>query len=443
MSQVLRAPIDVDPTLDPRAAALTPTGLGPATFGPGALGGLDSPDVLGLDDSHDGLDDLDDLDDRTDGEWHARLAALSAIGSAVNHDPQTGEFRPEAWARLADSGLWALPVPRSAGGRGEGWEAFVGAFAAVAGTVDDVGLLLTAIAHAGAIRVLCTEGSDAQRARHLPALMAGGLGSTAFTEPTGGSDVARIRVTATPAGGGADPAAWRLSGQKAHITNAPQADVIVLLGRLAELAPRDLTLFVLAAGRPGLVLGPSEHMLGCSSSPTGDVVLDGVAVGPDDVLGRPGEGLAAAYRMFAFDRALYGLVAAARIRALVDWSLERTHSRHSFGVRLADHQLVQGRIADMYVASAVVSGVARDAVRAVLLGADDAALSASVAKLYATEQLVATSISALQLHGHSGYEDGRVSRTVADGLGTLIAGGTSDIQRKHIFAQLQHLRGLQ
>jgi alkylation response protein AidB-like acyl-CoA dehydrogenase len=173
------------------------------------------------------------------------------------------------------------------------------------------------------------------------------------------------------------------------------------------------------------------------------VVLDDVAIDAGDVLGTPGEGLAAAYRMFAFDRALYGLVAAARLGALVDWSLERTHSRRSYGVRLADHQLVQGRIADMYVASTVVGGVAREAVRAVLHDDGDAALSASVAKLYATEQLVTQSISALQLHGHGGYEDGRVSRTLADGLGTLIAGGTSDIQRKHIFAQLQHLRGLQ
>jgi alkylation response protein AidB-like acyl-CoA dehydrogenase len=431
MSQVLRAPIAVDPTIDPRAAALAPTGLAPRE-----LGGLDSPDVLGLEDA------LDVLHGRADGaaggEWYTRSAAVGAIGTAVNDAPQTGEFRPEAWQRLADSGLWTLPVPVSAGGRGEGWEAFVDAFAALAGNVDDVGLLLTAIAHAGAIRVLCTEGTDDQRARHLPVLMSGGLGSTAFTEPTGGSDVARIRATAHPSGAGG----WRLMGQKAHITNAPQADVIVLLGRIAPLAPRDLTLFVLDAGRPGLVLGPAEHMLGCASSPTGDVVLDDVAVDPGDVLGAPGEGLAAAYRMFAFDRALYGLVAAARIGALVDWSLERTHSRHSYGVRLADHQLVQGRIADMFVASTVVGGVARDAVRAVLDGAGDAALSASVAKLYATEQLVSASISALQLHGHSGYEDGRVSRTLADGLGTLIAGGTSDIQRKHIFAQLQHLRGL-
>jgi len=440
MSQVLRAPIEVDPTLDPRAAALTPTKLAPGELAPRVLGGYDSPDVL----------DLDRVLDEpgAGGEWHARLAALEAIGSTVNDAPQTGEFRPEAWRRLADSGLWRLPVPRSAGGCGEGWEAFVDAFATVAATVDDVGLLLTAIAHAGAIRVLCTEGTDDQRARHLPVLMAGGLGSTAFTEPTGGSDVARIRATARPAeaggpGGPGGPGGWRLSGQKAHITNAPQADVIVLLGRLAELAPRDLTLFVLDAGRPGLVLGPPEHMLGCASSPTGDVVLDDVAIGPGDVLGAPGEGLAAAYRMFAFDRALYGLVAAARIGALVDWSLERTHSRRSYGVRLADHQLVQGRIADMYVASTVVGGVAREAVRAVLHDDGDAALSASVAKLYATEQLVAASISALQLHGHGGYEDGRVSRTVADSLGTLIAGGTSDIQRKHIFAQLQHLRGLQ
>jgi alkylation response protein AidB-like acyl-CoA dehydrogenase len=439
MSQVLRAPTEVDPVdpvdgLDGRAAALGPT----------ALGGLDSPDVL-----DEVLDDV--LDDRDRGrrapaERRAGLAALGAIGRAVNDDPRTGEFRPAAWQRLADTGLWTLPVPRSSGGQGQGWEAFVESFAAVAAAVDDVGLLLTAIAHAGAIRVLCTEGTEAQRARHLPVLMAGGLGSTAFTEPSGGSDVARIKATATASAATATAdgtGAWRLSGQKAHITNAPQADVIVLLGRLAELAPRDLTLFVLDAGRPGLVLGPAEHMLGCSSSPTGDVVLDEVRVDADDVLGRPGEGLAAAYRMFAFDRALYGLVAAARIQALVDWSLERTHSRHSFGVRLADHQLVQGRIADMYVASSVVGGLAHDAVRAVLRGADDAALTASVAKLYATEQLVAASISALQLHGHSGYEDGRVSRTMADGLGTLIAGGTSDIQRKHIFAQLQHLRGLQ
>ncbi|HEV7762746.1 MAG TPA: acyl-CoA dehydrogenase family protein [Acidimicrobiales bacterium] len=427
MNQVLRAPIEVD-TLDGRAAALSPT----------ALGGLDSPDVL------------DDRGRRAPAERRAGLAALGAIGRAVNDDPHTGEFRPAAWQRLADTGLWTLPVPRTSGGQGQGWEAFVEAFAAIAGTVDDVGLLLTAIAHAGAIRVLCTEGTEAQRARHLPVLMAGGLGSTAFTEPTGGSDVARIKATATATSAATaatattdGAGAWRLSGQKAHITNAPQADVIVLLGRLAELAPRDLTLFVLDAGRPGLVLGPAEHMLGCSSSPTGDIVLDEVRVDADDVVGRPGEGLAAAYRMFAFDRALYGLVAAARIQALVDWSLERTHDRHSFGVRLADHQLVQGRIADMYVASSVVGGLAHDAVRAVLRGADDAALTASVAKLYATEQLVAASISALQLHGHGGYEDGRVSRTVADGLGTLIAGGTSDIQRKHIFAQLQHLRGLQ
>jgi isovaleryl-CoA dehydrogenase len=426
MSQVLRAPIEVDPMLDPRVAALTPTSL----IAP-APGGFDSPDVPGAPGALGAPGDV------------AALAAPADVGRAVNDAPHTGVFRPEAWQHLADSGLWTLPVPRSAGGQGRGWEAFVDAFAALAGTVDDVGLLLTAIAHAGAIRVLCTEGTEAQRARHLPVLTAGGLGSTAFTEPSGGSDVARIKATARPADGSGPAAVWRLTGQKAHITNAPRADVIVLLGRLAELAPRDLTLFVLDAARGGLVRGPAEDMLGCGSSPTGAVVLDDVAVGPDDVVGGPGEGLAAAYRMFAFDRALYGLVAAARIRALVDWSLERTHDRRSYGVRLADHQLVQGRIADMYVASTVVSGLARDAVRAVLEGADDAALSASVAKLYATEQLVAASVSALQLHGHSGYEDGRVSRTLADGLGTLIAGGTSDIQRKHIFAQLQHLRGLQ
>jgi alkylation response protein AidB-like acyl-CoA dehydrogenase len=336
--------------------------------------------------------------------------------------------------------LWALPVPVRYGGAGQGWDAFVDAFAVVSRAVDDVGLLLTAIAHAGAIRVLCNEGTAAQQACHLPTLVGGGLASTAFTEPTGGSDVARIRATATPRA--LPQGGWSLTGQKAHITNAPEADVVVVLGRLAELAPRDLTLFVLESGRPGLVLGPPERMLGCASSPTGAIVLDEVEVEPDDVLGAPGGGLTAAYRMFAFDRALYGLVASARIRALVDWSLERTHRRRSYGVALADHQLVQGRIADMHVASSVVDVLARDAVRSVLEGDDDAALNASVAKLCATEQLVTVSISALQLHGHSGYEDGPVSRTLADGLGTLIAGGTSDIQRKHSFAQLQHLRGL-
>jgi alkylation response protein AidB-like acyl-CoA dehydrogenase len=415
MSQVLRAPAALGGDIDTDAVAPTP-----------------EPPLA--------LTDLTELTDLAD------LAPLAVVGEAVNHDPATGGFRHMAWQRLAASGLWGLPVPRQHGGAGAGWDAFVDAFATVSRAVDDVGLLLTAIAHAGAIRVLCTEGSDLQQARHLPTLVGGGLASTAFTEPAGGSDVARITTTATrrPSGPGCLGVGngWSLTGQKAHITNAPEADVVVVLGRLAELAPRDLTLFVLESGRTGLVLGPPERMLGCASSPTGDIVLDEVAVDPGDVLGPPGGGLAAAYRMFAFDRALYGLVAAARIRALVDWCLERTHSRRSFGVALADHQLVQGRIADMHVASSVVDALARDAVRSVLDGAHDAALTASVAKLCATEQLVTVSISALQLHGHSGYEDGPVSRTLADGLGTLIAGGTSDIQRKHIFAQLRHLRGL-
>lgn len=346
----------------------------------------------------------------------------------------TDTFNAGGWAHLAAEGFWRIPVPRADGGHGQGWDRFFDAFEVLATTVVDVGFLLTAIAHAGALRAVVEYGTPDQAARFLPDLMVGGVAATAFTEPTGGSDVARIRASASRS-------PWCFDGHKAHITNAPVATTVIVLGRIPELGHRDLTLFLLEADRAGIHRSEPEKTAGCGTSPTGDLHFDQTPVAPSDVLGEPGEGLATAYRMFAFDRALYAVVAASRIQALVDRTLDHAERRHTFGSPLADHQMVQARIAEMYLAGVLAHHLARGAIRAVVSGTADAPLLASAAKLAGTEHLVAAATSAMHIHGHAGFADGDISRTLVDSLGTLIAGGSSDIQRKHIFTQLRNRPG--
>lgn len=234
-------------------------------------------------------------------EWCGAVG--ERISALAPGDART--FNAAGWAHLAAEGLWRIPVPRAHGGEGLGWDRFFDAFEALSTTVDDVGFLLTTIAHAGALRSVVEHGTTDQASRFLPDLVGGGVASTAFTEPAGGSDVARIRAATRGR-------PWRFDGHKAHITNAPVATTVIVLGRIPELGRRDLTLFLLEADRAGIRRGEAELTAGCGTSPTGDLHFDATPVSPDDVLGGAGDGLATAYRMFAFDRALYAVLAAGR-----------------------------------------------------------------------------------------------------------------------------------
>ena len=339
------------------------------------------------------------------------------------------------WDEVSRAGLWRIPVARADGGSGGSWWDFAAALEGLARGSGDLGFLLSVIAHAGCVRILALEGSAEQRAIHLRSLLAGDIGSTAITEPTGGSDVAAIR---TAAHGGRR---LTLTGHKAHITNAPVAEVIVILGRIPALGRRDITLFVVDAAAPGVVRLPAETMLGNRTSPTGDVLLEGVDVGEETILGGAGRGLELVYRLIAMDRVLYALVAAAYLEPIFERSLDHCHSRRAYGAPIADHQYVQQRLVDMRIAIETSRTLAYRALGELIEGGPEASMLCSMAKLVGTEQLFRAAQDFVMLHGHRGYAEADIGRVLCDAAGTRIAGGTSDIQRKNIFSQLQRLHG--
>jgi alkylation response protein AidB-like acyl-CoA dehydrogenase len=236
-------------------------------------------------------------------------------------------------------------------------------------------------------------------------------------------------------------AGYRVTGAKDHITNAPVANVALVLGRVPELGRRDITLFLVPTDAPGVRPGKQEQLLGLRTSPTGPLHLDGVELDRDAVLGKPGNGLGLLYDIISFDRLLYGLIAGSFLRPRLDEALDYASRRTAFGVPIADHQYVQGRLTDIRITIETSTAVSWAALDALIDGDRDSSLRCSVAKLVGSEGLAAAAQHLLALHGHLGYERGPVAKVMQDALGTLIAGGTSEMQRKNILNQMRSLAG--
>jgi len=277
-------------------------------------------------------------------------------------------------------------------------------------------------------------GSHHQKNTFLPLFLQGAVGATAITEPSGGSDVARITTAAKYTSEG-----LVLNGHKAHITNAPVSDVCVIAGRIPELGKYDITLFILQRSRIGMNFAEAEQMLGNRTSPTGDIFLQNVAITEKDILGSPGAGLNILYNMISLDRLLYGLLAAAYTEPILQQSLAFANERRAFNVPIADHQYVQQKLTDMKIMLETSRWVSYAALDKLLRDDPEASMFCSMAKLIGTEGLFTSAQHFVQLHGHTGYMLGDITRVLCDATGTRIAGGTSDIQRKNIFHQLQKL----
>jgi alkylation response protein AidB-like acyl-CoA dehydrogenase len=317
-------------------------------------------------------------------------------------------------------------VPREAGGGG--WSPLEFALAheeigAVCGNARGFlavqsGLVATALAQSG---------SAAQRAAWLPRLLDGrAIGCFALTEPEAGSDVAALRCRAEPAGGG-----WRLRGRKIWITNGGVADVMLLFATVDPAAGRaGITAFLVPADRAGLRRAPMPGVeLGHRGSDHAELQFDGVEVGPPDVVGAVGDGLAVAQSGLHVGRLSVAAGAVGIHRAALAAALDWTRRREQFSARLLSFQMVQERIADMtaelQAARALVHACARRRAAGTELPADLA-----IAKLYATEAAARACDQALQLLGARGYSTEQpVERLLRDVQALRIYEGTTLIQK--------------
>jgi isovaleryl-CoA dehydrogenase len=269
-------------------------------------------------------------------------------------------------------------------------------------------------------------GSDAQKRRYLPKLIAGEhLGALAMSETGAGSDVVSMTLRADRRGDG-----YVLNGAKMWITNGPGADTLVLYAKTDPGGgSAAITAFIVERGFKGFGVAQKLDKLGMRGSETGELVFTDCEVPEDNVLGQVGEGTRILMSGLDYERAVLAAGPLGIMRAALDLVLPFVRDRRQFGRPIGSFQLMQGKIADMYVgmnaARAYVYAVARACDRGAVTRQD-----AAGAILYAAEKATAIALDAIQCLGGMGYiNETPAGRLLRDAKLYEIGAGTSEIRR--------------
>ena len=227
-------------------------------------------------------------------------------------------------------------------------------------------------------------------------------GSFALTEPAGGSDLAALQTTARKEGD-----TYVLNGTKRFITNAPYADVFLVLARTdpANKGARGIFAFLVEAVTPGLHRARADAKMGLHGNDTADVVLDNCRIPAANLVGKEGEGFKIAMRRLDLVRVEASATAVGNAERLIQDCLAYARLRSQFGRPIADYQLIQAMLADSraeaYAARCMVIDTARR-----LDDGDKASTEAACCKLFATEMVGRVADRAVQIHGGMGYMRG-------------------------------------
>jgi len=355
----------------------------------------------------------------------AREFAERRLAPAAAARDRDGRFPVEELRELGQLGLLGVNVPEDLGGAAAGVIAYSLALQELA-RVDASVAVAVSVTNMVA-ELIAAVGTPAQRTAYVPGVVSGAAvaGAFALSEPQAGSDPAAMRTIATKVDGG-----WRLSGTKQWITSGDRAGVLVVWA-MTDLAAghKGITAFLVRGGAPGLTVGRLEEKMGLHGSSTAQLVLDGVEVGDDAVLGGVGGGFRLA--MMALDGGRIGIASQALgiARGALEAAYRYASEREQFGVALWKHQAIGNMLAD--AATWLDAGHLLTLRAASLKQAGQRfGTEAAMAKLYATEKAGAICDIALQVHGGYGYTtDFPVERAYRDVRVTRIYEGTSEIQR--------------
>ena len=328
-------------------------------------------------------------------------------------------------------GIQGLPVPEEYGGSGVDALSCVIGLEALGYGCHDGGLVFALCAHLlSCVVPLWKFGDDEQKRRYLPGLCDGTLiGVHAMTEPGSGSDAFALRTRATPDGAG-----FRINGTKTFISNAPEADLVIVFAVTdpAKGFHGGITAFLVERGAPGFSCGAKFEKMGLRTAPLGELVFDDVKVGPDAVLAGVGAGSGIFTTAMDWERICLGASHIGTMERLLEQSLEYARTRTQFGQAIGKNQAVSHRIADMKVQLeaarllAYRSAWRLDRVRSV-------AMDASMTKLLISESLVGAALAAVQVHGGYGFmTEYEVERALRDAVASTIYSGTSEMQRNII-----------
>ncbi len=374
-------------------------------------------------------------DDQQEIQALARDVARAEIEPHAAAWDREHRFPVELYGKLAELGLMGVCVPEELGGAGADFISYILVLEELSRA--DAGVGVTVAVHTSACTLpILAFGTEEQRTRFVPPLARGEtIGAFALTEPEAGSDAGSLRTAAVPSGDG-----WTISGSKQWITNGSYAGTFLLFARSDQEheGARGVSAFLLDADHVRVTR--EEEKLGLNSSSTVDLVVEGVFVGRDRLLHEEGRGFAVA--MTTLDAGRIGIAAQAVgiAQAAYDVAREYAKERRTFGKRIAEHQAIQGKLADM---STEIDAARLLVYRAAWLKerGEPHTEAGAKAKLFASEMARRQTAEAIQVLGGYGYtKEFPVERYYRDAKITEIYEGTSEIQRIVIARKILELQ---
>ncbi|HZM45543.1 MAG TPA: isovaleryl-CoA dehydrogenase [Burkholderiales bacterium] len=351
--------------------------------------------------------------------------AAEAIAPRAARIDRDNEFPRDLWPLLGDLGLLGITVEEEYGGANMGYLAHVVAMEEVSRASAAVGLSYGAHSNL-CVNQIRRNGSAAQKRRYLSGLVSGEhVGALAMSEHSAGSDVVGMKLRAEKRG-----SRYVLNGTKMWITNGPDADVLVVYAKTdAAAGARGITAFIVEKEWKGFSTAQKLDKLGMRGSNTSELVFEDCEVPEENVLGAVGKGVEVLMSGLDYERAVLAGGPVGIMQACLDAVLPYLHERKQFDRPIGEFQLMQGKLADMYVTlnacRAYVYAVARACDRNEVTRKD-----AAGAILYAAERATWMALEAIQCLGGTGYiNDAPTGRLLRDAKLYEIGAGTSEIRR--------------
>ena len=351
--------------------------------------------------------------------------AQNEIAPLAEEIDRTDVFPRQLLPKMGELGLLGITVEEEWGGTGLGYLEHVVAMEEISRASASVGLSY------GAHSNLCVNqlrrwGNDNQKSRYLEKLVTGEhLGALAMSESGAGSDVVGMKLRAEKKGD-----RYVLNGSKMWITNSPDADTLIVYAKTEpEQKSRGITAFIIERDFKGFSVAQKLDKLGMRGSETGELVFEDCEVPEENIMGPLNGGVEVLMSGLDYERAVLSAGPTGIMQACMDVVVPYVHDRKQFGKSIGEFQLVQGKLADMYVqmnaAKAYVYAVAKACDRGETTRKD-----AAGAILYAAETATKLALDAIQLLGGNGYiNEYPTGRLLRDAKLYEIGAGTSEIRR--------------